>query len=249
MTINRIRASQRYKVLLPHFQLDYKRSEVLLPHFRFVLTAKDLNSASALPLCINRIRASQRYKVLLPHFQLDGTTKDLKFCSRTSVLSWLLKIWIPRPHFRSALTAKDLKLHFHTALTTHDVKFHFRISALPWCDMSSVPPFCSANSSKDVKFSFQTSALSGLLKVWSFASALPLCLHCQRCEVPLSTLLFCQDLEKSQVPLPHLFDQDFQIYEVTLPHFISAGTSKDVKFVSALLLCLDCQRYEVRLPC
>ena len=136
--------------------------------------------------------------------------------------------------------------------------------------------FCSANYSKDekyfrpaltakdMKFSFRTSALPRLLKVWSFASTLPLCNDWQRCEVRLSKLLFCQDFERSQVPLPHLFIQDFQRCEGPLSHFIFAGTSKDVKFrfrtsalpwlskiwssASPLTLCFNCQKCEIPLP-
>ena len=231
MTISMIRACQRYKVLLPHFQLDwtFKRSEVLLPHFRFVLTAT-----------------------------------DLKF------------------RFRSVLTAKDLKLRFHTALTTNNVKFRFRIFALLWLPMMwhelrsalllcqlirrcEVPllHFRPVLTAKDMKFSFHTSVLPGLLKVWSFASTLLLCLDWHRCEIRLSKLLFCQDFESSQVPLSHFFDQYFQRREGPLPHFISAGTSKDVKFrfrtsalpwlskiwslVSLLTLCFNCQKCEIPL--
>ena len=116
----------------------------------------------------------------------------------------------------------------------------------PWCDTSlrsalllckffrrcEVPllHFRPSLIAKDMKFSFRTSALPGLLKVWSFVSTLPLYLNWQRCEIRLSKLLFCQDFERSQVPLPHFFDQDFQRCESPPPHFISAGTSKDVKF-------------------
>ena len=117
-------------------------------------------------------------------------------------------------------------------------------------------------------------------------SAFHLCRDFQRCEVPLpyfysaltvkdlkcafpanfllSALLFCQDFKRSQIPFPHLFDQDFQRCEGPLPHFISAGTSKHVKFrfrtsamlwllnswssASALPFCHHSPRCEVRLP-
>ena len=123
--------------------------------------------------------------------------------------------------------------------------------------------FRPALTAKDMKFSFRTSALPGLLKIWSFASTHPLCLDWQRCEIRLSKLLFCQDFERSQVPLPHLFDHDFQRCEGPLSHFISAGTSKDVKFrfrTSALpllsnvwssfplILSCNCQNCEISLP-
>ena len=221
-------------------------------------------------MTISSIRVCQRYKVLLPHFQLDWTAKDLKFCSRTSVLSWLPKIWsyastLPWiPIKRSSASASPLCLE------------------CPSCDTSNVPHFCSANSSEDVKcrvpllhfrpaltckymkFSFCTSALPGLLKVLSFVSTLPFCLDWQKCEIRLSKLLFCQDFERSQVPRPHFFDQDFQRFEGPFPHFISARTSKDVKFrfctsalpwlskiwssASPLTLCFNCQKCEIPLP-
>ena len=203
-------------------------------------------------MAISRIRACQRYKVLLPQFQLDwtATTEDLKFCPRTSVLSWLLKIWSSASalplcidcqrseakllHCLDYLWCEFPLLHLRSALTTHDVTWVLiSTSALPilpkmWssacalpscldCQRSEVqlPHFCSARTSKGLKF----------------ASALPLCLDCQICEVPLFKLLFCQDFERSQVPHPNLFDQDFQRCEGPLPHFISAGTSKNVKFL------------------
>ena len=153
--------------------------------------------SSTLAVAISRIRAFQRYKFLLPYFQLDWTAKGLKLCFRTSVLSWLLKIL-------SYASALPLCIDCQRSEVTLPHCLDYQ-----WCDMSSVPHFSFANSSKDVDFRFCTAALPGLLKVWSFASTLLLCLDCQRCEVPLSKLLFCQDFEISKVPLPHLFDQDF----------------------------------------
>ena len=157
--------------------------------------------------------------------------------------------------------------YLHTMTKTPDVKFRFRNSALPWLPMMwhelrsalllcqffrrcEVPllHFRPALTAKAMKFSFRTSALPGLLKVWSFASTLLLCLDWQRSEIRLSKLLFCQDFESFQIPLPHFFDQDIQRCEGPLPHFISAGTSKMWSSASALLFCLDCQRSEVRLP-
>ena len=108
-----------------------------------------------------------------------------------------------------------------------------------------LPPFCSALTSKDLKFSFRTSALPGLLKVQSFASAIPLCLYCQIYEVLLSILPFCQGFRRSRsssaLVLPGLLNmgkatsafhlcRDFQRCEVSLPHFCSALTAKDLKF-------------------
>ena len=94
----------------------------------------------------------------------------------------------------------------------------------PWRDMISVPHFCFANSSKDVKFRFRTSVLpwpprsefqlshfhfartSKGLKPCFHTSALP---WLPKIWVPLSALLFCQDFERSQVPLPHAKDVQF----------------------------------------
>ena len=56
-----------------------------------------------------------------------------------------------------------------------------------------LPNFCSALTANYMKLSFRTSALPGLLKVLSFASAIPLCLYCQRSEVPL-----CQDFRSAR---------------------------------------------------
>ena len=107
-----------------------------------------------------------------------------------------------------------------------------------------LPHLCSALTANVMKFSFRTSALPGLLMVWSFASAIPLCLYPQRSEVPLSILPLGQDCE-DLVHLPHL---DFQIWVRPLPHFISlSGLPKMWSSASAFLLCLDCQRSEVPL--
>ena len=189
--------------------LDCQRSAVLLPHFRSVLTAKDLKfrfqtsalpwlpktwcSASALPLCLN----CQRAEVSLPL---------CLFCQRSEV---------PRPHFRSALTAKN-------------VKFRFRTSALHW-----------------------------LPNIWSSASALPLCLDWQRSESPLSTLAL-PGLPKMRSASAFHLCLDFQRFVVSLPHFRSILPAKDLKIgfstntvlslpniessASALPFCLDCKR-------
>ena len=197
---------------------------------------------------------------------LDWTAKDLKF-TRTSVLSWLLKILSSASALPLCIDCKNLKLHFHTALTTNVVKFRFPISALPWLPMMwhefrSVLLLCPFFQRCEVQlphFRFVRTS-----KCLNFTSALPLCLDCQRCEVLLSALLFCQDFKRYQVPLPHLFDQDFQRCDGPPPHFISAGTSKDMKFLfrtsalpwlpkiwrsaSPLTLCFNCQKYEAPLP-
>ena len=164
-------------------------------------------------MTINRIWACQRCLDLLPYVQLDGTVKDLQCCFRTSALSWRLKILnsastlllcldcqrpdVPLPHFRSALTAKDLKFRFRSVITAKDLKFHVRTFVLHW--------------------------LHWLPKMWSSASALPLCLDCQICEVlppHFRSALTGKDLK---FRFPHC--QDFQRWEVPLPHFISSWTS------------------------
>ena len=108
-----------------------------------------------------------------------------------------------------------------------------------------LPHFCSALTANHMKFSFRTSALAWLLKVSSFASAIPLCLYCQRSEIPLSVLRLGQDFERSRsssaraLPgLPNMgkstfafhLCRDFQRSEVLLPHSCFALTAKDVKF-------------------
>ena len=139
------------------------------------------------------------------HFRSVLTAKDLKFRFHTSALPWLPKTWcsaslfplcldwqrseVPRPHFRSALTAKKCEVplphpHFRSAFTAKYVKFCSRASALPllakiW---SSAFRTCSAWTSKDVKFRFRISSLPGLPKICSFSSALSLSLDCQRSE-------------------------------------------------------------------
>ena len=102
------------------------------------------------------------------------TCQRLKFSFHTSNLTGLTKIWNPAP-----------ALPF--GLTTNDVTWNpFRPSALPI--EVPLPHFRPTLAANDVKFSFCTSALPGLLKVWSFASTIPLCLYCQRSKVPLSVL-------------------------------------------------------------
>ena len=171
--------------------------------------------------------------------------KDLQCCFRTSALSWRLKISnsastillcldcqrpdVPLPHFRYVLTAKDLKFRFRSVFTAKDLKFHVRTFVLYW-----------------------------LLKMWSSASAFPLCLDWQRSEVPLSVLVL-PGLPKmwSSASAFHLC-MDFQRFAVSLLHFRSILTAKDLKIdfsiktlpslpnlgcsASALPFCLDCKR-------
>ena len=161
-----------------------------------MVLSKMLRSASERPTWLD----CRRSAVLLPHLRSVLTAKDLKFRSHTSALPWLPKTWcsasalslcfhcqrsevpltlclycqrseVPRPHFRSALTAKN-------------VKFCFRTSALPWLAKiwNSAFRTCSARTSKDVKFCLRISSLPGLPRICSFASALSLNIDCQRSE-------------------------------------------------------------------
>ena len=194
--------------------------------------------------------------------------------------SWRLKIWNsaytlllcldcqrpdgPLPHFRSALTGKDLKFHVRTFVLHWLPKMwsSASASALPlclYCQICEVllPRFRSALSGKDLKFRFP---------------------H-----------LFCQDFQRCEVPLPHFIsawtskDLQFRFCTFaqswlpkiwsfstntlpslpnmgssasTLPfcidckrsvvsHFISAFIPKDV---NVLLLCLDCQSSASSVP-
>ena len=165
-----------------------------------------------------------------------GLSKLLR--SAPSRPTWLgcQSAWL---HFRSVLTAKDLKFRFHT-------------SALPWLPNT----WCSAST---------FCALPWLAKIWSSTSALSFCIDCQKCEVPLphphfrsaftaKYVKFCSSA--SALPLlAKIWSSAFRT--------CSARTSKDVKFRfrisslpglpkicsfdSALSLSLDCQRSEDRL--
>ena len=154
------------------------------------------------------------------------TAKDPKFRLHTSALSWLPRPDVPLPHFRSALISKELKFRFRYVFTAKGLKFHVRTSALPW-----------------------------LPNMWSSASTLPLCLDWQKSEVPLSALVL-PGLPKMWSPASafHLC-LDFQRFVVSLLHFCSILTAKDLKIgfstntlpllrhmgssTSALLFCLD----------
>ena len=174
-------------------------------------------------------------RVIRQHWQWQsvgyGPVKDVKFCFHTSNLTGLPKIWNSAPTLPFGQTTNDVTWHpFHTSALPIEVP---------------LPHFCPVLAANDLKLSFCTSALPGLLKVWSFASAIPLCLYCQRSEVPLSVLPLGQDFEKARsssalvLPAPpnmgksssafHLC-RDFQRCEVTLPHFCSALTANDMKF-------------------
>ena len=217
--------------------LDCQRSTVLLSHFRSVLSAKDLVfrfhtfvlpwlpktwcSASALPLCLD----CQRSEVSL-----------CLNCQRSEV---------PRPHFRSAMTAKN-------------VKFRFRISALPW-----LPNMWSSASALLLCLDWQRSevplsvlVLPGLPKMWSSASVFHLCLDFQRFTVSLlhfrpiltakigfsiNTVPSLPNMESSASALPFCLDCKRAI----VSHFRSAFIPKDV---NVLLLCTDCQSSAASFP-
>ena len=100
----------------------------------------------------------QRPEVQLLHFSSVRTFKGLKLCFRNSALYLLQNIWSSA--FRTSARAGLRK-----------ISFIFRT--------------CSPRTSKYVQVHFRISSLPGLPKMWSSASALLLCLDCQRSEVPL----------------------------------------------------------------
>ena len=139
-------------------------------------------------------------------------------------------------HFRSVLTAKDLKFRFHTSALPWLPKTWCSAFTFPLCldwQRSEVPrpPFRSALTAKNVKFRvhIRTSALPLLPNMWSSAPALPLCLYWQRSEVPLSALVL-PGLPKmwSSASAFHLC-LDFQRFAVSLLHFRSVLPAKDLK--------------------
>ena len=127
-------------------------------------------------------------------------------------------------------------------------------SARPtWLDCQSAwLHFRSVLAAKDLKFRFHTSALPWLPKAWCSASTFPLCLDCQRSEVPrphFRSTLTAKNVKfrfrTSALPLC-LYCKN--MYEVLLPRFRSALTGKDLKFRFPHLFCQDFQRCEVPLP-
>ena len=164
-------------------------------------------------------------------------------------------------HFRSVLTAKDLKFRFHTSALPWLPKTWCSASTFPLCldwQRSEVPVRTCVLHWLKFRFRIRTSALPLLPNMWSSAPALPLCLYWQRSEVPLSALVM-PGLPKmwSSASAFHLC-LDFQRFAVSLLHFRSVLTAKDLKIgfstntlpslpnmgssASTLAFCNDCKR-------
>ena len=143
-------------------------------------------------------------------------------------LSKLLRSAPARPTW---LGCQSAWLHFRSVLTAKDLKFASTLLLCLDCQRPDVPlpHFRSALTGKDLKFHVRTFVLHWLPKMWSSASAsaLPLCLYCQICEALLPRFRSAFTGKDLKFRFPHLFCQDFQRCEVPLPHFISAWTSKD----------------------
>ena len=125
--------------------------------------------------------------------------------------------------------------------------------------------FRSVLTAKDRKFRFHTSALPWLPKTWCSASTFPLCIDCQKCEVPLPHPHFRSAFTAKYVKFCYRASALPLLAKIWSSAFrtCSARTTKDVKFrfrisslpglpkicsfASALLLSLDCQRSEDRL--
>ena len=210
--------------------------------------------SSTLAVPISRIRACQRYKILLLHFQLDWTAKDLKFCSRTSVLSWLLKIW-------SSASASALPLCGDCQRSQVTLP---HCTDNQWCEFP-LPHLRSALTTHNVtRVTLRTSALSILPKMWSSVFALPSCLDCQRYEIQLPH--FCSartskglKLRFHTSALPWLAKIRNSAFKTSvLPGLRKISSSASALFrpglqkmwrsTSAFHLCRDFQRCEVPLP-
>ena len=167
-----------------------------------------------------------------------------KIRSTLLLCQFFVRCEVPLPHFRPALAANDMKFSFCTsfwsARTFKGLKLCFRNSALLYCQRLEVP-LSVLPLGQDFERSRSSSALvlQGLSDMGMSTSAFHLCRDFQKCEVPLPHFCFAlKDLKvcfrsvmtsKDLVRLPHLFCQDFQVWVSTFPHFISAGTFKDVK--------------------
>ena len=199
-----------------------------------------LRSASARPIWLD----CQRSAVLLPHFRSVLTAKDLKFRFHTSALPWLPKTWYSASALPLCLDCQRSEIPLPLCL---------------YCQRSEVPlPHFRSALTANNAFCVRTSAPPWLPNMWSSASALPLCLDWQRSEVPLYALIL-PGLPKlwSSASAFHLC-LDFQRFAVSLLHFRSILTAKELKIssstntlpslpnmgssASALPFCLDCKR-------
>ena len=116
-------------------------------------------------------------RFILQHWQWQsvgyGPVRDVKLCFRTSNLTGCQRSAVLLPHFRSVLTAKDLKFCFHTSVLPWLPKIWSSASAL-----SLLPKIWSSTSA--LSFRLRTSLLPWLQKICSFT--FQVCLHSQRCE-------------------------------------------------------------------
>ena len=174
------------------------------------------SSASALLLCLN----CQRYEFQLPLLRSARTFKGLKLCFRNSALSLLPKIWSSafhtsaRPGLRRSRSSSALVLSGLPNMGKATSAFHpcrdFQRCEVPlphFCQRSEVPLYVLPLGQDferstlvlpglpNMDVHFRISSLPGPPKIWSSASALLLCLDCQRCEVLLPqfrrTFLLC----------------------------------------------------------
>ena len=161
----------------------------------------------------------QRFEVPLPHFRPALTDKDMKFSFSTSALLGLLKVWSFASTFPLCLDWQRCEIRLSKLLFCQDFErsqVRFRT--------------CSTRTSKDVKVHFRISSLPGLPKMWSSASALLLCLDCQRSEVRLPRQQFALIAKKmwnsaSALPLCN----NCRVAEVPIPLFRSAIIPQDLK--------------------
>ena len=141
--------------------------------------------------------------------------------SSASALSLCLDYQICKvllPHFRSALTGKDLKFRFPHLFCQDFQRCDVTLSAFHLClDFQrfavSLLHFRSIFTAKDLMIGYSTNTLPSLLNMGRSASALPFCFDCKRSVVShfrfafipkdVNALLFCLDrqISASSVPL------------------------------------------------
>ena len=165
-----------------------------------------------------------------------GLSKLLRSASARPTWLGCQSAWL---HFRSVLTAKDLKFRFHTSALPWLPKTWCSASTFPLCldwQRSEVPRplFCSALTAKNVKFRFRirnfcSAFTAKYVKFCSRASALPLL-----AKIWSSAFRTCSARTSKYVK--------FRFRISSLP-----GLPKICSFASALSLSLDCQRSEDRL--